>query len=202
MPYNQSIPQPNDDISVSQGDLLNNFMALYNAFNTNHGDFNSSEQGQHKLSMYFNQASDPTTAMNQVALYAKEISGAAHLFVRNASDATPADLTITHTLGGAPDAQGSFNLPCNMKIIWRTGTVSTGNGSITQSWAAGPITVFGAPPIFTCAVLRGGASANALFWVSAATASDVTVQARMATDPSAPTLASQANFLVIGIGAI
>src|SRR5438445_164595 len=48
MAYQSNIPQATDQLSVSQGDILNNFAALSTFLNINHVDFASGDQGKHK----------------------------------------------------------------------------------------------------------------------------------------------------------
>ena len=47
MPYQNNIPQPTDQLSVSQGDLLNNFASIYTLIGVNHVQFDASGQGKH-----------------------------------------------------------------------------------------------------------------------------------------------------------
>lgn len=47
MAYNGNIPQPTDQMSQSQQDLLDNFTEINNFVNTDHGPFNGATQGQH-----------------------------------------------------------------------------------------------------------------------------------------------------------
>lgn len=48
--YNPSIPQPNDDLSDSQGDILNNFSSANTTFDIDHYTFNNAtaNRGRHK----------------------------------------------------------------------------------------------------------------------------------------------------------
>lgn len=70
MPYNALIPQANDDLSVSQPQILANFTEIATAFNLNHGDFNAIDQGKHKFVEMPNQnATPPVTIANEVGIY-------------------------------------------------------------------------------------------------------------------------------------
>ena len=46
--YSTNIPQPGDDPSVSQNQILENFQVLNTAFSQDHSAFNAPTQGQHK----------------------------------------------------------------------------------------------------------------------------------------------------------
>lgn len=47
MAYNQNIPQPTDQISVSQGQILGNFQAINSWVGVNHVGFNVGDSGKH-----------------------------------------------------------------------------------------------------------------------------------------------------------
>lgn len=71
MSYNQNIPVATDDLSVSQPQIQANFLAIFNAFNLNHGSFNDvTNQGKHVFVEMPNQnAAPPTTIANETGLY-------------------------------------------------------------------------------------------------------------------------------------
>lgn len=70
MPYNSNIPQPNDDLSVSQPQILANFSTIATAFNLNHGNFNAIDEGKHRYVQMPNQnATPPTTIANETGIY-------------------------------------------------------------------------------------------------------------------------------------
>ena len=70
MPYNSNIPQPNDDLSVSQPQILANFSTIATAFNLNHGNFNAVDEGKHRYVQMPNQnATPPTTIANETGIY-------------------------------------------------------------------------------------------------------------------------------------
>lgn len=60
MAYNSNIPQPTDRISVSQGQILDNFAALQADFGVNHVTFNApSNIGKHNVVTFPRQAAAP-----------------------------------------------------------------------------------------------------------------------------------------------
>lgn len=131
MPYNQNIPQATDQMSVSQNDLLNNFQAIYNAFNLNHVPFNSGSpiQGKHAFVEMPNQSSSvPSTIANEVGLYCN-----------TSTYTTQPELFFAKQLGStAPIANyeisssnyiqngGWTRFPSGILIKW--GTFNTGSG--------------------------------------------------------------------------
>src|SRR5581483_351059 len=67
--YNQNIPQPTDQLSQSQADLLNNFQAIYTLIGVNHTQFNAGNQGTHAFVEMPVQNPVPVTVGNEVGLY-------------------------------------------------------------------------------------------------------------------------------------
>lgn len=137
--YLPTIPQANDVISVSQGQLLTNFqqiddgmglgisndhVSLTNATAANRG---------HHAQVRFVEVADPTTAVSQLALYAKDVAGSPRLFIREQSSGTiyqlnagtPSNATIGHSWlpGGLLIKWGSFTTAVS---ILQTLTYATG----------------------------------------------------------------------------
>lgn len=70
MAYNNAIPQGSDKLSVSQGDLLNNFAAISTMLQVNHVNFNGANQGKHKLVTFTDQTSSlPVTVGSDIDMY-------------------------------------------------------------------------------------------------------------------------------------
>ena len=86
MSYNNSIPQPGDNPSQSQSEILANFQVLDTANSVNHVAFNDVNQGKHKFMQMPEQSSAPTTAANEGALYTKEANSITALFFRKESN--------------------------------------------------------------------------------------------------------------------
>lgn len=82
MTFDPAIPQPNDRLSESQQDLLENFQQLNTVFGVNHVAFNdnSSNKGKHKFVTYIEQASDPTGSDQQMTVFAKDQGGDTELY--------------------------------------------------------------------------------------------------------------------------
>lgn len=76
MSYNPNIPQAADFISQSQQALLTNFGVLDTAFTVNHTALPlAPSQGKHKFVSMYEQAADPVTAANEIAIYTKDAGG-------------------------------------------------------------------------------------------------------------------------------
>ena len=129
MSYNADIPQANDDPSQSQGQLLSNFQTLNTFLSVNHVALNDGDQGKHKFVQFPEQSSDPATAANEGALYAKEydVDGMGSLettlFFRNESSGT-----VT-TFGGPSSLAlpGYTYLPGGILIQWNRVSASSGS---------------------------------------------------------------------------
>lgn len=130
MAYSQNIPQPTDDPSDSQPLLLGNFQAINSFLGQNHLSIADGEDGKHKFMQMPEQASAPTTAANEGALYTKEgsASSTSDLFYRQESDGTEIQLT-----SGTPTSatDGTSSLPGGIIIKW--GSSSWANGSNSQA---------------------------------------------------------------------
>lgn len=113
MTFDPNIPQPLDDLSVSQGDLLTNFGQLNTQFAVNHVPFNdsSSDKGKHKFVTYVEQADDPESKADEYLVYAKDDGGDTELYGRAESNGTVFQMTKDGNvyLGLLPVAAVNFN---------------------------------------------------------------------------------------------
>ena len=114
MVYNPNIPQPDDNPSESQLQLLSNFQQLLLAFLQNHVTLNASGEGKHKFLQMPEQTDAPTTGADEGALYTKDDNGQTVLFYRGANDGEEVPLG-----GGNPSQTGSdysWDLPGGLQI--------------------------------------------------------------------------------------
>ena len=143
MAYTSNIPQPNDDLSVSQPQILANFTEIATAFNLNHGPFNSATEGKHAFVEMPNQnAAPPTTIANEVGLYCNTsayspITGPepALLFIKQFGTSAPAPLNSATgyeiTTSNYIANGGWTRLPSGILIMWGFGTVPNNATPIT-----------------------------------------------------------------------
>lgn len=115
MAYNNNIPLPGDQISVSQADLLNNFVALQTLIDVNHVDFASADQGKHKWVSFPQQGANPSTLATEVALFSKvsALSAVPELFFRNANNGAVYEFTSSQN-----DIAGFTRFPSGILIKW------------------------------------------------------------------------------------
>lgn len=99
MTYDPSIPQPTDDLSDSQGDLLINFGQLNTVYSVDHVALNaSSNRGLHKKVSFLSQGSDPEmdspeTAANEYVIFALEDGTDTELYGREENNGAVNQLT-------------------------------------------------------------------------------------------------------------
>jgi hypothetical protein len=158
MAFLNTIPQPLDQESQSQAQLLNNFDAINTYLNVNHVAFNGGDQGKHKFIHFQLQAPSPTvplaTTATEYGLYNKNnILGNPALWIRPpgtvAGVAVP-DLdiditTINYTVPGSK-FKGYSYLPNGMKMVWGKETIAAGTLNTTFNFpiafsAAGQINI-------------------------------------------------------------
>lgn len=127
MTFQPSIPKSTDLISVSQGDILNNFTAIGTSFDVNHIDFNAGGAGKHKFVEMPNQVSDPAGAATEGTLYTKVATQTELFFRRDAG-------TIVQMTNGSPTIvgpNGSTFLPGGITLKW--GQFNMGAGVTSQA---------------------------------------------------------------------
>lgn len=128
MAYVSTIPQATDKLSVSQGDLLNNFIAIDTFVNVNHYGFGTADEGKHLYIQMPITGSPPGTAADEVALYTDTglTSGNPELWVRRESNG--AQIAFTEAV---KTSAGWTMLPSGVLLQWGTGTIdASGSGTI------------------------------------------------------------------------
>ncbi len=139
--YYPLIPQPNDLISESQADILNNFGQLNTIFNNDHFTWNASPsatRGSHRMVTFPTKlTSDPALGSNDGVLFPKEdandTSLREQLYFKNPTET----LQITNRFHSANDP-GWMQLPGGIIVMWAfqaldTDPVSPGVWSTTHS---------------------------------------------------------------------
>jgi hypothetical protein len=130
MAFNPNIPQPSDTLSQSQMDILANFQAIAPLF----------DQGIQPFVILPEQGSAPATAIDEIALYSKDVSGTPQLFMRQQSNG--AEFNFTSSSGGD---NGWSYLPSGLLIKWGGAAINSTGASINfQAISGGPVytTVF------------------------------------------------------------
>lgn len=73
----------------SQRQIRSNYQSINRVFAENHQPFNDEFRGMHSGFTFREQAGDPITAVDQIALYTKAVAGATSLFFRPSNNQTP-----------------------------------------------------------------------------------------------------------------
>jgi hypothetical protein len=86
----------------SQGQTKSNFQAMNTVFGQNHVPFtgDSTVSGMHTTLTFREQSGDPTTLVDQVALYTKNVGGLPALFFRPNNNQTPIQMTLQNLKTG------------------------------------------------------------------------------------------------------
>jgi hypothetical protein len=122
--YTSNIPQPTDNPSSSQDQILQNFQSISTTVAVNHVQFNDADQGKHKFLQMPEESSAPSTASNEGALYTKDTGSAPNLFWRNESNGTEQQMTNTIPVTVSPNRHWNFSdgLQIRLGIVTHTGT--------------------------------------------------------------------------------
>jgi len=195
MAYNQNIPQPTDQISVSQAQLLANFQAIQTLVDVNHVDFASADQGKHKIVTMPQQAGAPVTGGTEVALVAlaSTLSGVTELNFCNAAAGTVYEFTSSDvaTTGWTRTAAGT---------LYKWGNVSGNGATVITFPVAGNIPVFGSvasAQVSINTIGGGNVDPNTFVVVNAISPTQLTVYCGQRTAASTP-VATNFTYLVIG----
>lgn len=134
--YNPLIPQPTDQLSISQGDLLDNFQALQALIDVNHVDFASGDEGKHKWVTFPVQVAAPAFAPGEVGLYNKlpaapfPLTGVDELFIQKSNGT---NIPMTASQQATP---GWTYLPSGILLKWGNATALPGSNTFTFPAAA------------------------------------------------------------------
>lgn len=130
MAYNNAIPAANDQLSQSQQDILNNFIEIQNAFNTDHTVFNDPEQGKHDKVRMPVQAAPPAFTVGETALWneqdATTTKNEMHIRKQNqAGDVSiPFSASVLSNVATPIGNVGWTYLPSGILIKWGTATTA------------------------------------------------------------------------------
>jgi len=87
MTYRKAIPLATERPSVSQPKIKENFTQINDQFGVDHTELEeSTQQGKHKKVTLYEQATDPTTAADESAIYSKEGDNGTELYFRKEND--------------------------------------------------------------------------------------------------------------------
>jgi hypothetical protein len=149
MAYNNNIPQPTDQLSQSQSDILGNFQAIQTLIDVNHVDFASADQGKHKWVTFPVQAGSPPIVFGagELALYSflNTVTSQNELYINKTNQVTVTQIPTTASIlsvtsNPGNNVSGWTYLPSGIILKWGN---SSANGNTVISFpVAATIPVF------------------------------------------------------------
>ncbi len=163
MAYNNNIPQPTDTIASSQSPILQNFQAIKQLIDVNHGTFGGTgvnQEGKHKFVEMPDQTADPAGATGEMTLYAKtytKTSQSEAFVLRNDLAGPNTPIPFTACLA---NQNGWAWLPCGLLMKWGNFALSSGTNAGTPfSYPSGvAIPAFTAQPFMLQTSLISGSA--------------------------------------------
>ncbi len=134
--FNANIPQSSDLLSVSQGNLLNNFGAIKAIIDINHVDFAAVGAGKHTFVEMPVQSPVPTTVGGEVGLYCQTSAVTTQpelVFARQAASSAPAAVQITEFTSAGWTNPGWTKLPSGIMLKWRANIGFGGLSAVTKN---------------------------------------------------------------------
>ena len=198
MTYNPNIPQADDLISESQGQILDNFTQLNEVFGKDHvkyDDATVADRGRHKQSTYTELSADPATLVNENAIYTKDVNAISQLFLRKQSSGTVIQMSAEDPIRAQ---NGTSFLPGlstgGILIQWGQLSIASGgphNVNFPTAFTAVPFSI-------TTSMFRGTNSSADVFFIDSVTPPDATSFRVRNSSGSSRTMA----WMAIGPGAI
>jgi hypothetical protein len=135
MTYSPTIPGPNDLLSQSQADIQTNFNQANLIMGINHVNFDNSlpagslpaDRGKHTFVTLIEQAANPATALNEIAIYCRDLGGISTQYLRKENNGT-----VIQISGPDPVAAvaGQTFLPGGIIMKWGTAVVNVAGTAI------------------------------------------------------------------------
>lgn len=124
MAYQANKPAAADKLSVSQGDIQGNFIAINTYFGVDHADFGDADAGHH----YFTVGAAPTPPVDetQAGIYAATVDAKAELYINKNTEQVP----FTKALKAA---KGYTYLPSGVILQW--GPILATHGGTAENFA-------------------------------------------------------------------
>jgi hypothetical protein len=152
--YNANIPQPTDQISQSQDQILQNFQSIQNLIDVNHVDFASGDQGKHKwVTMPVQGAIPPSGsgfASGEIGLYnaTNATTTVSELYINKTDQVTVVQVPSTAStlsINSAPAMNAGMWTYLPSGILLKSGSSTGVNGLVTVTIPTG----VGVSPAFT-----------------------------------------------------
>lgn len=106
MTYTPNVPQSGQTLGNTRQTILDNFTLIGTGFSANHNALGSVGAGKHKFLQMPDQASAPSTALNEAGFYSKAVSGVSQLFFKGENSGT--EYQLTYGTSGVDPAAATF----------------------------------------------------------------------------------------------
>lgn len=154
MAYNANIPQATDRISISQGDILNNFIAINAFVDTNHYGFGDPNQGKHRY-VQIPEVAAPANTASTASIYAAvgATSTRTELVFKRSSNSggAPFDNALIPFTEAVFNSNGWTMLPSGMILQWghntQAGGASSTNFNFPRSFPTACLNVTATPNV-------------------------------------------------------
>lgn len=179
MAYNKNIPQPDDQKSDSQAEMLNNFKSIYQFVDQDHEIFDSADEGKHKQAVFTENDNSSATGASEVLLHSANSAYLANyptLFLKRESlGATTTGYEIASSDSGSVGGNdyGWTITPAGILIKWGTenGVAAGVPGDYTITFpVAADIPVFGVAPQVMNVAIESNADCGVFSYVQSTTA--------------------------------
>ncbi len=134
MPYNNNIPLGTDKTKKSVSDIQKNYQFYFDTFNINHFAMDAIHDGSHRYLDFPEQGADPTTAVNEGAVYTKQgaVSGETELYWRRENNGLGLPFTE-----GTKASLGWSSVPSGLVTKWGSFTPAVMTATGNQSYGIG-----------------------------------------------------------------
>lgn len=140
MTFAPAIPAGGDNLSVSQGQIQNNFTQLNNIFAFDHftwNDATSANRGLHKqVTIPAVLSVDPTVTGVIGEVYTKSVAGLTQLFFANSTEVSQLTGLTVNTTGGNSSIVTPWGITFNFGIIGNAGNVTFATPFTTTAYTA------------------------------------------------------------------
>lgn len=125
MTFTPNIPASGQTLGQTRDDIRNNFTNYNDTISVNHVAPNATGAGKHKFVQMPEQGTAPATAVNEMALYTRELSGRSTLYLRQENSGSSIQMSgVTPALSGN---NGYTFLPGGFLIQWGTHAIASGS---------------------------------------------------------------------------
>lgn len=121
--FTDNIPSSGQSLGQTRQAINDNFGNYYGVMSVNHYAPDDANKGKHKFLQMPEQASAPLTAVNELALYSKDVSGNSRMFLRQENNG--AEIQISGVTPSISGNKGYTFLPGGFLMQWGRVTINS-----------------------------------------------------------------------------